>query len=420
MKKLKLIVVLLFISGSNFAQNVLTLEECYSKGRENFPLIKQKQYVEMSRQYNVSNIWKGYLPQITLNSQATYQSDVTSIPFSLPGMKIEPLSKDQYKTVADVSQVIYDGGIMSSQASIQKAGAEVDDYKIEIEFIKVKERINQIYFGILLFDQQLLQTDLIKKDLQASLDKMTVALANGTVSGSNVDVLKAEVLKISQREIELKSSRKSFIDMLGLLINQNLDEPLTLKLPGIQKLFKREVVSRPELELFSSQKKLIDQQSDLSLAKILPKASLFLQGGYGKPTLNMLKNNFDWYYVTGARLTWQLSNLYTYGNESEVNELNKKSVEAQKETFLLNTKITTQQFINEIEKLNELVKVDEEIISMRTSIKNSAQSQFENGIITSNDYLRELNAEDQAKQNLAMHTIQLLLAQQNYKLAIGN
>ena len=208
--------------------------------------------------------------------------------------------------------------------------------------------------------------------------------------------------------------------MLGLLINQNLDEPLTLKLPGIQKLFKSEVVSRPELELFSSQKKLIDQQSDLSLAKILPKASLFLQGGYGKPTLNMLKNNFDWYYVTGARLTWQLSNLYTYGNESEVNELNKKSVEAQKETFLLNTKITTQQFINEIEKLNELVKVDEEIISMRTSIKNSAQSQFENGIITSNDYLRELNAEDQAKQNLAMHTIQLLLAQQNYKLAIGN
>lgn len=420
MKKLKLLAVLLFIGGSNFAQHVLTLEECYSKGRENFPLIKQKQYVEMSRQYNVSNIWKGYLPQITLNSQATYQSDVTSIPFSLPGMKIEPLSKDQYKTVADVSQVIYDGGIMSSQASIQKAGAEVDDYKIEIEFIKVKERINQIYFGILLFDQQLLQTDLIKKDLHASLDKMTAALANGTVSGSNVDVLKAEVLKISQREIELKSSRKSFIDMLGLLINQNLHEPLILKLPEIQKLLKSDVVSRPELELFSSQKKLMDQQGDLSLAKILPKASLFLQGGYGKPTLNMFKNNFDWYYVTGARLTWQLSNLYAYGNESEVIELNKKSIEAQKETFLLNTKITTQQFISEIEKLTELVKVDEEIISMRTSIKSSAQAQLENGVITSNDYLRELNAEDQAKQNLAMHTIQLLLAQQNYKLAIGN
>lgn len=420
MKTLKLITALLFIGGSNFAQQVLTLEECYSKGRENFPLIKQKQYVEMSRQYNVSNIWKGYLPQITLNSQATYQSDVTSIPFSLPGMKIEPPSKDQYKTVADVSQVIYDGGIMSSQASIQKAGAEVDDYKIEIEFIKVKERINQIYFGILLFDQQLLQTDLIKKDLHASLDKMTAALANGTVSGSNVDVLKAEVLKISQREIELKSSRKSFIDMLGLLINQNLHEPLTLKLPEIQKLMKNEVVSRPELELFSSQKKLIDQQGDLSLAKILPKASLFLQGGYGKPTLNMFKNNFDWYYVTGARLTWQLSNLYTHGNESEVIELNKKSIEAQKETFLLNTKITTQQFIGEIEKLTELVKVDEEIILMRTLIKSSAQAQLENGVITSNDYLRELNAEDQAKQNLAMHTIQLLLAQQNYKLAIGN
>ncbi|MCK9209599.1 MAG: TolC family protein [Ignavibacteriaceae bacterium] len=420
MRTIKLLSIIALITTSTFSQNVLTLDECYKLGRENFPLIKQKEYIEKSREYTVSNIWKSYFPQITISSQATYQSDVTSIPLSLPGMKIEPVSKDQYKAVADISQVIYDGGLMSAQSKIQNAASEVDDYKIEIELIKVKERINQLYFGILLLDKQLLQTELTKADLKASLEKLNGAYANGTVTSSDVDILKAEILKLAQREIEINSSRKSFLDMLGLMINKSLDQSAKLELPEANNSLKVERINRPEISMYTSQEKMIDQQSGLSLAKILPKASLFVQGAYGKPTLNMLKNNFDWYYIAGARLSWSLSSLYTYGNESEIIELNKKSVESQKESFLLNNKLLLIQYQNEFEKLQALVKIDEDIIAIRTSVKNSAKAKLENGVITSSDYLRELNAEDQAKQNLAMHTIQKLLAEQNYKLTTGN
>ncbi|MFA5806095.1 MAG: TolC family protein [Melioribacteraceae bacterium] len=408
------------LSSGVSAQTKLTLEECYTKARENYPLIKQKEYVAKSKDYNVSNVWKGYFPQITISGQATYQSDVTSLPISIPGMIIESLTKDQYKAVADVTQVIYDGGVMSAQADIQKATADADDQKIEIELLKVKDRINQIYFGILLLNEQLVQTDLIKKDLNASFNKLNAALANGTATKPNVDILKAELLKTVQREIELKSSRKSFIDMLGLLINQRLEESQKLEQPVIQNVSGIDGINRPELKLYTWQKNLIDNQSGLTFAKILPKASLFFQGGYGKPTLNMLKNEFDWYYIAGARLTWSISNLYTFGNENEITELNKKSVDAQKETFLLNTNLSLKQQNSEIEKLNKLIMVDEEIISIRISVKESAKAQLENGVITSNDFLRELNAEDQAKQNLAIHTIQLLLAQQNYRITTGN
>ncbi|MDP3581248.1 MAG: TolC family protein, partial [Ignavibacteria bacterium] len=280
--------------------------------------------------------------------------------------------------------------------------------------------VNQIYFGILLLDEQLVQTDLIKKDLDASLNKLNAAFVNGTATKPNVDILKAELLKTDQREIEIKSSRKAFAEMIGLLINQRLDEEVKLELPQIQNTAGNEEINRPEIRLYSSQESLIENQSGLTLAKILPKASLFFQGGYGKPTLNMLKNNFDWFYIAGARLTWSMSNLYTFGNESEVIELNKKSVEAQKETFLLNTNLLLKQQNSEIEKLSSLIKVDKQIIDIRTSVKESAKAQLENGVITSNDFIRELNANDQAKQNLAIHTIQLLLAQQNYKLTTGN
>lgn len=420
MKKLIIIILLLATSATVLPQTVLTLDKCYEKSRANFPLIKQKEYIAKSKEYSISNVWKGYFPQITISGQATYQSDVTSLPITLPGIKIEPLTNDQYKAVADVSQTIWDGGIMSAQADIQRSNADVDDEKIEIELLKVKDRINQIYFGILLLNKQLVQTELVKKDLNASFDKLTAAFANGTATKPNVDILKAELLKTDQREIELKSSRKSFIDMLGLLINKRLDETWKLEQPEIQNVYESNEINRPELKLYSSQENLIENQNGLTLAKILPKASLFFQGGYGKPTLNMLKNSFDLYYIAGARLTWSPSNLYTYENESEIIELNKKSVEAQKETFLLNTNLSLKQQIGEIDKLKDLIKIDKEIISIRTSVKEATRAQLENGVITSSDFIRELNAEDQAKQNLSIHTIQLLLAQQNYKLTIGN
>jgi outer membrane protein TolC len=288
MKRLIILTIVLSSIGIIQPQSILTLDECYTKSRENYPLILQKEYIAKSKDYNVSNVWNGYFPQITINAQATYQSDVTSLPISIPGMSIDKLTKDQYKVYADVTQTIYDGGIMSSQSGIQKSVAEIDKQKLEVELIKVKERVNQIYFGILLLDAQLVQINFVKNDLNASLSKITTALQNGTAMKSDVDVLKAELLKTDQKEIELNSSRIAYLEMLGLLINQQLNESTKLVQP-VSGSFKSEVeINRPELKLFSSQQNLIENQDGLSISKILPKASLFFQGGYGKPSLNML------------------------------------------------------------------------------------------------------------------------------------
>jgi outer membrane protein TolC len=420
MKKIFLITLLILTVSYVNAQTRITLEECYLKARENYPLIKQKEYIAKSKDYNVSNVWKEYFPQITINGQASYQSDVTTIPLPTLGASYETLSKDQYKAFADVSQVIYDGGLISSQADIQESMADVDDQKLEIEFLNLKERVNQIYFGILLLDEQLKQIDLVKKDLNESLSKLTASLEFGTATQTNVDILKAELLKTEQRKIELFSSRKAYIKMLSLLINGNLDEDSNLVPPPTLNIIPVAEINRPELKLYSSHQKIVESQNGLTVSKILPKASLFFQGGYGKPTFDMLKNEFGWYYITGARLSWPLSNFYTQGNEKEINELTKKTIETQKETFLLNTNVSLKQQLIEIDKLKDLINVDKEIIVLRTSVKESSRAQLENGVITSSDFIRDLNSEDNAKQNLAIHTIQLLLTQYYYKLTIGN
>lgn len=418
----RLLFITLLLLGSEFItpQTQLTLEDCYEKARINYPLIKQKDYIAKTKDYSVSNVWNGYFPQITLLGQATYQSDVTEVPMPLPGVVIERLTKDQYKVAVDVTQTIYDGGIMSSQAGIQESVNEIDDQKIEIELIKIKERVNQIYLGALLIDAQLNQIDLVIEDLNASISKLDAAYANGTATKSDVDVLRAELLKTEQRKIELTSSKISYLNMLGLLINENLDELTVLQTPSQINFLSAEEISRPELRLYSAQKNLIENQSGLTSSKIIPKANLFFQGGYSKPGLNMFKNDFAWYYITGVRFSWSLSNLYSYGNESEINELSKLNIDAQTETFLLNTKLTTNQQLQEIDKLKKLIEVDKRIIDLRTSVKESAKAKLENGVITSSDYIRDLNAEDTARQNLEIHKIQLLLAQYNYKITTGN
>lgn len=420
MKKILFISLLLIVPEFISPQTQLTLEDCYEKARINYPLIKQKDYINRTKDYSVSNVWNGYLPQITLLGQATYQSDVTEVPLPLPGIVIERLTKDQYKVAVDVTQTIYDGGVMSSQASIQKSINEIDDQKIEIELVKVKERVNQIYLGTLLIDTQLNQIDLVIEDLNASILKLEAAHANGTATKPDVDVFKAELLKTEQRKIELSSSRISYINMLSLLINKKLDESTTLSTPSQINFHSTEEISRPELRLYSAQKNLIENQSGITSSKIIPKANLFFQGGYSKPGLNMFKNDFAWYYITGIRLTWSLSNLYSYRNESEINELSKLNIDAQTETFLLNTKLITNHQLQEIDKLKKLIEVDKGIIELRTSVKEAAKAKLENGVITSSDYIRDLNAEDTAKQNLEIHKIQLLLAQYNYKITTGN
>lgn len=420
MKRILILIMMMLSADFILPQQTLTLDECFDKARNNYPLTKQKDLIEQTKNLTVSNVWHGYLPQINISAQASYQSDVTSLPITFPGLKIDKLSQDQYKVIADVTQTIYDGGLMSSQSGLQESLSKIDEHKLEVELIKLKERVNNIFFSILLVDEQLIQTDLMLSDLNSSIKKLEAAYKNGIISKSELDVIKAEYLKVKQKVFELSSTRSFLLNNLGLLLNEKLDETIKLLIPAELTFQSQTEIQRPELNLLSAQKTLIDNQSGLSNSKIIPKASLFFQGGYGKPTLNMLKNNFDWFYIAGIRLSWSFSNLYSYSNENEISDLNKLSIETQEEAFKLNTNINLNQQRADLIKLEEMIKVDKEIIELRKSVLNAAKAKLDNGTITSNDYLRELNAKDLAEQNEILHRIQLLQTQYNYKITSGN
>lgn len=411
--------ILLLLPLQLMAQQKISLQQAYDLSEKNYPAIKQKDLIKQTESISVSNLQKGFLPQFSLSGQATYQSDVTKIDVPIPGFSFESPSKDQYKLVADVSQLIYDGGVTKEQKTLQQLNATVEDQKIEVELYKLKERINQVYLSVLFLDEQLKQVELVRADIQTGINRVDAQVQNGVAFKSNLNMLKAELLKADQRVIEVRTSKKGLIDALSLFIGQPLPENVQLEKPVFVDATPTNEITRPELKLYSDQQKLIGQQSRLITAKNLPKASLFAQGGYGKPALNLLNNNFDFYYIGGVRFNWSLGGLYTKKKEKEQVEINKKIVEIQKETFLLNTNTQLKQQQAEIDKLKQLVDSDNEIIVLRHSVSDAAKAQLENGVITANDYLKEINAEDLARQTLITHQVQLIQAEINYNTLTG-
>jgi outer membrane protein TolC len=303
---------------------------------------------------------------------------------------------------------------------VQNANAQVEDQKAEVELYKVKDRINQLYLGVLLVDAQLEQVVYVKKDIEIGIKRVEAMVKNGTAFRSSQLTLEAELMKNDQRVIELNANRKGLIDVLSLFINRSLPANVKLEQPTIPMTLVKESVARPELKYYNYQNELFKVQNQMISARNRPKVNLFVQGGYGRPGLNMLKNEFDLYYIGGVRLNWGLGNLYTTKKERQILEVNQRMVDVQKDLFMLNTNTQLKQQEAEVGKLSQLIESDQQIIGVRAQVKEAALAQLTNGVITTNDYLKELNAEDQAKQSLLTHQVQLLQAQITYRTISGN
>jgi outer membrane protein TolC len=421
-KKYYVICCLLFSSIQLMAQDKpgLTLEQCYTLAATSSPLAQQKALTVTAGNMAEKNQNLKWLPQVDLNAQATYQSAVTSFPVKLPGVTVDELSKDQYKGTLEVIQPIYDGGIISGQKKLQHITTNIESQKVEVDLYQLKQKVNSYFFTALLMDENIALMNITKADLVNNIKRVSAQAENGIATNSNVDVLKAEQLKTLQKIIEFNAVKKGAVQMLEILTGTAIAENTSFVKPSGTAAVVETAIIRPELKLFDFQKQQFQQQSKLISAKSNPKLSFFTNGGYGRPGLNQLKNEFQWFYIGGVKLSIPIMNHFTQKKEKDVIKIQEQIVEKQKENFLSNNLQLLTQQKNEVEKYQELVSTDAEIIKLRTKIKENASFKLENGIITSSDYITELNAENQSLLNQKLHEIQWLQAQYNYKLILGN
>jgi hypothetical protein len=411
--------VFILFSAFLHAQNY-TLQEIESLSIKNYPLIKQAAILNQSASYNIDNIKKALYPQFSINGQATYQSDVTGINISIPGFKPNALSKDQYRATAELQQIIYDGGLNKKMQAVAIAGANLELIKNDLDIYKLKERITQIYCTVLYTNEVVTQINLIQKDLENALVKVESLYKNGLVFNNNVLQIKAQLLKNKQKLDEAIAARRMVLDALELFSNTTIASNANFEIPKDVVVDINDLrIARPELLLFEAQKYNVQKQLELVSAKTNPKLGAFVQGGYGRPGLNMLKNDFDWFSIGGVKLQWSLGGYYTAKKEKEILQNQAALIQNEKDTYTLNNLIQLRQQLDEIAKIEKLIQSDKEIVALRAQIKNTSLVQLNNGVITANDYLKEINEYDLSNQSLIQHQTQLIQSKLQFQLIKG-
>lgn len=407
------------------AQTV-TPDECQQLAQENYPLIKQYDLIRQTTDYTVSNISKGWLPQISAMAQATYQSDVMTLPDPLQkmlgqqGLDAKGLRKDQYRIGIDINQTVYDGGLISGQKNVARLEGEVQTAQIATDLYAIRQRINDLYFGILLLDEKIQLNKDLQTLLQSNLDKLNSMLSNGIAMQSDVNVVRAEKLKAEQQATELASSRKSLMDMLAVFIGKEFTE---LAMPQ-NVTAQTQGNNRPELHLFNTQIELANAQESLLNARLLPKLSVFAQGYYGYPGYDQFDAMFnrDWKLngMIGVRLSWNIGALYTRKNDRAKLNTRRGLVKSARETFLFNNHLLEIQQTDGIAKYRQMITDDHEIVALRSDVRQSAESRLEHGIIDTNNLLQEITRENQSRIDLSTHTILMLKESYDLKYTTNN
>ena len=415
MKRIIIILILLFPIAI-VAQQILTLQECYELATANYPLAKQSQLLATQNQLDQDVISKLKLPQLHLDAQATYQSDVIEVP--IPNAGIQPPNKDQYRATLSVNQLIYNGGATEASLNLKSAQLKSKQKQVEINLYQLKQKINQLYFSILLSQE----TDLLLKSkqeqLQARLQEVNSGITYGLLLPASDKVLEAELLKLKQQFTEVESNKAALIETLSQIIGQSLSASTTFQ----NQLVETDLITelkRPELELFQLKKEEIEGSEALIMKQHSPKILGFATGGYGNPGLNMLDNSFQPFYVVGIKLNWQVFDWNSNKKQRESLSINKDIIDIESETFKLNTTIELNQQQKEIDKLETFITSDLEIINLRKEVLKAADSQLKNGVITSSAYITELTNLYEDENTLVKHNIQLQLAKANYKVING-
>ncbi len=407
MKKTTSILLLFLLPLTTHAQ--LTLERVREMARENYPVIKQLALVEQSRDFTIDNALKANLPQLSLSGRAQYQSDATKLPVNIPGVDFKGLSKDQYDFNINVNQKVYDGGATASAKALAHRQGDVDYEQVNVALYDIYQRVEEIFFGILSLDEQLSESALLQDDLRLSLESISAMQRGGVASESDVDACRVELAKVKQGETGLLASRKAYVTMLGTFTGEAIADSVTLLRPSLPALGLAPMENRrPELDLYNARTLMLDERLNALNADLRPHLSLFAQGGYANPALNIFKTGFHAYYKVGATLSWNFGSFYTHANDKRKLETERQSIESEREAFLLNTRLQSQMQGGAIESLRRQMEQDEEIIALRESIREKAEAKVANGTETVNEMLRDINAVSDARLQRSVHELQLL------------
>lgn len=382
----------------------ITLDECKTSARDNYPAVKQYRLIELSRAYTVDNASKAWLPKVSVAAGAVAMTDLTE---KMATGAATDISNEIYGAMLQVNQTIYDGGTTAARKRVTRAEADVEKGRLDVTMYDINSRVEEIFFGILTIDEKLKQIQLLQNDLELSMRTVNGMINGGLANLSDKDAIKVEQLKASQQESSLTTSRDAYVRMLAAFTGKDMPSSTQFEKPSdtITPSYGTITNRRPELEYYSARLRLLDEQRHTLDTKLRPQISFFGAAVYHNRINDLLKNGT---LAAGVTLSWNIGALYTRKNDIRNIETQKLQTESQRETFLLNTRMQNENSYGNINGLKKQIALDDEIITLRENIRQTTEKKVENGTETVNELLRHINSVSEARQAKTMHEIALI------------
>ncbi len=381
----------------------VTLDECKTSARDNYPAVKQYRLIELSRDYTMDNASKAWLPKVSVAAGAVAMTDIMEN--TVAGTAAD-VSNEIYGAMFQVNQTIYDGGTTAARKRVTRAEADVDKGRLDVTMYDINSRVEELFFGILTIDEKLKQIQLLQNDLELSMRTVNGMINGGLANQSDKDAIKVEQLKASQQESSLTTSRAAYVRMLAAFTGKDMSADTQFEKPETTTPALETITNqRPELEYYSARLRLLDEQRHTLDTKLRPQISFFGAAVYHNRINDLLKNGT---LAAGVTLSWNIGALYTRKNDIRNIETQKLQIESQRETFLLNTRMQNENSYGNINGLKKQIALDDEIITLRENIRQTTEKKVENGTETVNELLRHINAVSEARQTKAMHEIVLI------------
>lgn len=394
----------------------LTLDYCLRRAQENYPAIKKYRLLENTSDLNLVEINRGWLPGIGLSAQGSLQNAVPGFPEPLrnmlaqTGFGLKGMGRLQYKIGAELNQKIWDGGASKAARAAERAAVAESEAAVDVELYAIRGRVESIYFGILLLQEQEKQTESAIALLEANLRQLESMVRNGTAMRSDADMVEAQCLTLRQRLIEARAAREAYRDVLAVYIGEDAGGK-SLICPEAEIPPEGES-ARPELTLFDRRLALNLAREDAVKAGVMPRFGFFTQAYYGYPGFNYFESMTSrapgFNIMAGVRVSWNIESLYTRKTNIRKLALSSEMVNAEREIFLYNSRLQTSREEAAIEGIREVMKEDARIVELRENVRRAAESQLKNGVIDATALLSKINEETQAKLNSAYHRIQLV------------
>lgn len=400
----------------------ITIDECVAKAEANYPVVRKYSLLTATQDIELSDINKSWLPGIGMYAQVTAQNVVPSFPETLTGVleqmgqQMKGLGKVQYKAGVDVAQTIWDGGVASARRELVRRKHDAQKSALDVEIYAVRQRVENLYFSILLVDEQIAQSRVSHDLLMKNLDKLRSMQLHGTAMQSDVDMVEAQALAVAQQIAQAQSAVSGYRKVLGLFIGESI-EGEKLLMPTVEMPLGNDS-NRPELKLFESQLVANSASRRIDNAALMPKIGLFAGAYYGYPGYDyfksMMNRDLSFNIMAGVKVSWNIDSFYTKKNRAMRRVADNDNILADRELFVFNQNMQSASQREAINGLRTVIRDDSRIVQLRGNVRKAAESQLDNGVIDTTALLAKISDENVAKLTAKLHEIQLV--QEIYKL----